>query len=781
MLALCSLNTSATFAAESKEINLTELVSKACGYSVESNPFWEVISKFAGSGAGIANTVLNPFNNKNEDCITEKVNDENSIVTKAGAWHDRFVVVFFIIVGAIVLPFTLLKIARDHAKGDHAIKGYNWSFFTQRIVYLTFAIGMKGVFKMMCSAMIIGIVLSTVLMIVVTPTFTKTTKIDAGVMYKRATQQISKISPTIIAQMIQVHLRDLEVNTSTYASYAMVFDKGVYKERPSTVVKGKTIDGFPDCLAKPTEEPYFLGDVFVSPPLEKTTKCIQEMGVVNVASGRAAYAGDDKSIQNALIAADISARSIAADIKAVACTSFLNRNNNRETQKDELLIYKQCVDLNAAGIVKKQEGVIQLYDSSLSEKDIQSKYKDAVNQFNSALSGYVNGLQEEIKNEVEEEEQEMDMITLAVSMLQKNNISNLDVTAHVRKELEKITVSDSQEAQITPGIASMMGMISSSDSYAANKREQAIDFDRYFENVIRTQIQENDGLVRYSGLFLNLLSVNYFENTGMTFKDCFAISVSCVPPVMNQAAAQYQNAVSVLDELTIAYVSIKTVSAYYQMYAVSNGSIGNIAKATSQASKARNAERIASTIKFFIWFFLGCCVIQALILIVSLIGSLQAWIYNAPISYIRYLRQTAEQMKPTSHEVQRFDVLKTILVKTAWLALSPVLSVIFFFMSAAMFCLILTVSNSMILWMVGDLKGVGIEQVMQIITYVGFGVIVNCSILVFIVLGFNKMFRIIEKWFDVGHSQNGSMEAISVLNKVESQAKSKVGSKVSLS
>lgn len=760
--------------------------SHKCSDGLDDNFLMQSFSIFTVPGQALAEMALNEMYGECDSprFSSKQIENENTIPHIIMNWLNRSHAIYFIAFGAIVLPLYLIKISRDHHKAhkgdEQVLKGYNWSFFMQNIVMLTCGIGLTGMFTLMSASMLTGGYSAKILMDYVTPFFTEASIVDEGVTFKKTMKLVGAQVPVIVAQRVQAHLRDLEVATATYSVYAMDQVKlGQYKEKQKKVIGANTFDRFAECLATETEEPYYLGGTFISPEQEKTARCVKETGIADVTISRMNFQGDSDEIRQALIPMDIKARKLAAMIKAVTCTAFLNRNDNRNKYSDEVLVYKQCVDMNEHGVVTKKDGFIQLYDSSYTQEQIDAEFKDIVSGFDGAIEVYVSKLQAELKQKVKQEQPPKDIISTAISIARASNVYADDVSTIVMNELSQVINGDDQTAKVGTIVGEMTGFDSQSYNYIAGKREQIINFDLTFQRTIQPLITAESNISVAANSLFNFLTVNYYEDIGVNFKDCFAIGVECVPPKLNQSAAQYHAAQSVLDQMTAWYIGLKTVSIYMNEFADTNGRKNDFTKMNSQKAKARAIDQAASYVQIFISFQIFICIIQSSILYMALILSLMKWAFNFWITYINFIREMTENMFPKSDEFNKHNMLMSVVKKNIWLALAPCLSVAMFFINSAAYALILSASATYVHYVASSGVDNGtLASILNLIIHASLSIIVTTSLLPALVWTTNRIYKVIERMFDMNHAGEGAVEGLNALQKLEGKLKAHIPSKV---
>lgn len=785
-----------TFAADSGEgdavfTSVLPADSPYCKEGLDDNFIMQSFSIFTAPGKDIAEWALNSMFGK---CATDRfafkeVKNEQSLPHIIMGFLDKFHAIYFILAGALVLPFHLLKIARDHHKAhkkidiegqeDTGFKGWNWSFFMQNFVMLTFGIGFSGMYTIMSAGMLVGGYSSSILMTKGASYYSITSKTDEGVTYKKTMKMVGAETPIIVAQRIQAHLKDLEVGTAIYSVYGMEQTAlGVYREKPKKVVGENTFDRVAECLAEKVGEPNYSGDIFVNEEQEKTARCVKETGVADVTVSRLNYQGDSQEIRDALIPMDARARKVASMIKEMTCSNFLNKNDNRNKYKDEVLVYKQCVDLNEHGVVAKKDGIVQLYDSAVTQEQIDSEFKSIVADFNTAISGYVDTLQSQVQDEVTSETKPQDMISTAISMSTSSSDYASDVSNIVSKELSQIVNTDNQTSKVGDVVSDLTGFSKQSDNYLKGKRDQVINFDLAFDRTIQPLVNAESRIAGAANRVFNLLTVNYYEDIGVNFKDCFVIDAECIPPRLNQAATQYKAAESVLDEMSSYYIGLKAVSIFLQQSAGSSVSKGNISSMNSLQSKARMIEQVASYVQIFISFQIFVCIFQSSILYMALIFSLMKWAYNFWITYIKFLREMSENMAPKNDEFNKHNMLMSIAKKNIWLALAPNLSVALFFVNSAAYSLILTLSATYVYWVAEAGVDTGaLANIFNLIIHATLSIIVTTSLLPVIVWATNKIYKYIEGMFEMPHSGEGAQNGLDALQKLEGKLKAHLPSK----
>lgn len=785
-----------TFAADSDGDNavFTPVLaadSPYCKEGLDDNFIMQSFSIFTAPGKGIAEWALSSMFGK---CATDRfafkeVKNEQSLPHIIMGFLDKFHAIYFILAGALVLPFHLLKIARDHHKAhkkidiegqeDTGFKGWNWSFFMQNFVMLTFGIGFSGMYTIMSAAMLVGGYSSSILMDKGASYYSITSKTDEGVTYKKTMKMVGAETPIIVAQRIQAHLKDLEVGTAIYSVYGMEQTAlGVYKEKPKKVIGENTFDRVAECLAEKVGEPNYSGDIFVNEEQEKTARCVKETGVADVTVSRLNYQGDSQEIRDALILMDARARKVASMIKEMTCSNFLNKNDNRNKYKDEVLVYKQCVDLNEHGVVAKKDGIVQLYDSAVTQEQIDSEFKSIVADFNTAISGYVDTLQSQVQDEVANESKPQDMISTAISMSTSSSDYVNDVSNIVSKELSQIVNADNQTSKVGDVVSDLTGFSKQSDNYLKGKRDQVINFDLAFDRTIQPLVNAESRIAGAANRVFNLLTVNYYEDIGVNFKDCFVIDAECIPPRLNQAATQYKAAESVLDEMSSYYIGLKAVSIFLQQSAGSSVSKGNISSMNSLQSKARMIEQVASYVQIFISFQIFVCIFQSSILYMALIFSLMKWAYNFWITYIKFLREMSENMAPKNDEFNKHNMLMSIAKKNIWLALAPNISVALFFVNSAAYALILSISSFYVFKVSESGVDAGaLANIFNLIIHATLSIIVTTSLLPVIVWATNKIYKYIEGMFEMPHSGEGAQNGLDALQKLEGKLKAHLPSK----
>lgn len=785
-----------TFAADSGEgdavfTSVLPADSPYCKEGLDDNFIMQSFSIFTAPGKDIAEWALNSMFGK---CATDRfafkeVKNEQSLPHIIMGFLDKFHAIYFILAGALVLPFHLLKIARDHHKAhkkidiegqeDTGFKGWNWSFFMQNFVMLTFGIGFSGMYTIMSAGMLVGGYSSSILMTKGASYYSITSKTDEGVTYKKTMKMVGAETPIIVAQRIQAHLKDLEVGTAIYSVYGMEQTAlGVYKEKPKKVIGENTFDRVAECLAEKVGEPNYSGDIFVNEEQEKTARCVKETGVADVTVSRLNYQGDSQEIRDALIPMDARARKVASMIKEMTCSNFLNKNDNRNKYKDEVLVYKQCVDLNEHGVVAKKDGIVQLYDSAVTQEQIDSEFKSIVADFNKAISGYVDTLQSQVQDEVANESKPQDMISTAISMSTSSSDYASDVSNIVSKELSQIVNTDNQTSKVGDVVSDLTGFSKQSDNYLKGKRDQVINFDLAFDRTIQPLVNAESRIAGAANRVFNLLTVNYYEDIGVNFKDCFVIDAECIPPRLNQAATQYKAAESVLDEMSSYYIGLKAVSIFLQQSAGSSVSKGNISSMNSLQSKARMIEQVASYVQIFISFQIFVCIFQSSILYMALIFSLMKWAYNFWITYIKFLREMSENMAPKNDEFNKHNMLMSIVKKNIWLALAPNISVALFFVNSAAYALILSISSFYVFKVSESGVDAGtLASIFNLIIHATLSIIVTTSLLPVIVWATNKIYKYIEGMFEMPHSGEGAQNGLDALQKLEGKLKAHLPSK----
>lgn len=785
-----------TFAADSGEgdavfTSVLPADSPYCKEGLDDNFIMQSFSIFTAPGKDIAEWALNSMFGK---CATDRfafkeVKNEQSLPHIIMGFLDKFHAIYFILAGALVLPFHLLKIARDHHKAhkkidiegqeDTGFKGWNWSFFMQNFVMLTFGIGFSGMYTIMSAGMLVGGYSSSILMTKGASYYSITSKTDEGVTYKKTMKMVGSETPIIVSQRIQAHLKDLEVGTAIYSLYGMEQTAlGVYKEKPKKVVGENTFDRVAECLAEKVGEPNYSGDIFVNEEQEKTARCVKETGVADVTVSRLNYQGDSQEIRDALIPMDARARKVAKMIKEVTCSNFLNKNDNRNKYKDEVLVYKQCVDLNEHGVVAKKDGIVQLYDSAVTQEQIDSEFKSIVSDFNAAIAGYVDTLQSQVQDEVANESKPQDMISTAISMSTSSSDYASDVSNIVSKELSQIVNTDNQTSKVGDVVSDLTGFSKQSDNYLKGKRDQVINFDLAFDRTIQPLVNAESRIAGAANRVFNLLTVNYYEDIGVNFKDCFVIDAECIPPRLNQAATQYKAAESVLDEMSSYYIGLKAVSIFLQQSAGSSVSKGNISSMNSLQSKARMIEQVASYVQIFISFQIFVCIFQSSILYMALIFSLMKWAYNFWITYIKFLREMSENMAPKNDEFNKHNMLMSIVKKNIWLALAPNISVALFFVNSAAYALILSISSFYVFKVSESGVDAGaLASIFNLVIHATLSIIVTTSLLPVIVWATNKIYKYIEGMFEMPHSGEGAQNGLDALQKLEGKLKAHLPSK----
>lgn len=784
-----------TFAADSDGDNavFTPVLaadSPYCKEGLDDNFIMQSFSIFTAPGKGIAEWALSSMFGK---CATDRfafkeVKNEQSLPHIIMGFLDKFHAIYFILAGALVLPFHLLKIARDHYKAhkkidiegqeDTGFKGWNWSFFMQNFVMLTFGIGFSGMYTIMSAAMLVGGYSSSILMTKGASYYSTTSKTDEGVTYKKTMKMVGAETPIIVAQRIQAHLKDLEVGTAIYSVYGMEQTAlGVYREKPKKVVGENTFDRVAECLAEKVGEPNYSGDIFVNEEQEKTARCVKETGVADVTVSRLNYQGDSQEIRDALIPLDARARKVAAMIKEVTCSNFLNKNDNRNKYKDEVLVYKQCVSMDEHGVVAKKDGIVQLYDSAATQEQIDSEFKSIVADFNAAIAGYVDTLQSQVQDEVANESKPQDMISTAISMSTSSSDYVNDVSNIVSKELSQIVNTDNQTSKVGDVVSDLTGFSKQSDNYLKGKRDQVINFDLAFDRTIQPLVNAESRINVYSNVLFNMLTVNYYEDIGVNFKDCFVIDAVCIPPRLNQAASQYKAAESVLDRLTYVYMGLKITSIFLQQSADSGVRKGDTAQLFNSLS--RKFEQAATYVQVFISFQIVACLLQSAILYMALIFSLMKWAYNFWITYIKFLREMSENMAPKNDEFNKHNMLMSIAKKNIWLALAPNLSVALFFVNSAAYALILTLSATYVYWIAeAGVDSGALASIFNLIIHATLSIIVTTSLLPVLVWNTNKIYKVIEGWFEMPHSGEGAQSGLDALQKLEGKLKAHLPSKI---
>lgn len=728
--------------------------------------------------ANIANMVLRSLYNDDVDrFIYNKDAPTNQLVTAVMQNLQSFHGIAFAIMAVLVLPFYLNKIAN---KGE--LPGNNWGFFLMNFSVIMVSVGMGGVLMLFSAAMLVGLYNTNVMMLEIHPLFYKSTRLDASHTFTHTKSVLAKSTPQLINDMVNANRRILQAKIGAYSGFSIerVGDKFIEKAVSSQDV---TIDnmnitriynGFADCISQKVDGVRFHDFQFVNPEFEKIEKCMHMAGIKSYELPVVAYGGDNKTVQAAIVAAWNESRVIAQLLIEATCNTILNKNDNRARLADDQTIYNQCAAMDETGAVKKEGNVVQLYNSSKSLSEISSLYKSAVNNFNNSLGSYTKELQAiEAEKNTFDESAPSDMISAAISTLQAKYVGDSDVTTKAVEDIQTIVVASDIDSNMPAAISRIINSTSRQDEeFNTNfTRKQLVDFDKQFDNYIVSNAYSESTTSKYGLLAADFLTSNFFEHSGQNFKDCFQKDAACVTPMLNQASAQYQNGQKMLAVATKFYLSVEVVKAFVQQTSTTAMRQKDFMKSAKLNSNVRQLSEVSSVVKNMIWFYMIVMIFQSSLLYMAFVYHLFHWIYNFWTNYIALYKEMAANLLPASDETEKTNILFSIFKKIAWIALAPSFAAFLFFVNSAIYSLLLTLVNSGVYFIV-DGQGIGdygvFNGVLIVLVYLFITVIVVTGLLAVIILKTNKLFVVVENWFEVQHSSSAAYAAVEAGKKAES-------------
>ncbi|WP_157943462.1 hypothetical protein [Pseudomonas orientalis] len=776
-----SANSSNDCSRISDEASLSE-----CHDAIKDNAIMGQYSQLIMSDttASMANIVLRGIFNDDKDRFIFDANaKKNQVVTAIMDYMQVFHGIAFAIMGVLVLPIYLAKMAK---KGN--LPGNNWGFFLTNFNIVMVGVGMGGVFAMLGASMLIGLYMTTAGMIKIQPLYYTSTKLDESHAYTQTLNALMKSTPTIIGQMINASRLDQQQRIGAYGGFSVEKRNGKFyeyqKETGQVTIDTRTIDrvfkGYAECISAKVGGVSFVDEQFVNPEFDKTVSCMKQAGIDSYIPSTLAYGGNNPTIQAGLVRAWEASRPIALLLIESTCSSVLNKDDNRARLSDMSLIYNQCSAMQADGSVLKENGEVQLYNSGKSVEEINSLFATAVADLNSSFSAYIKELQAiERDKQVYDNTYPSDMISLAISTLRTEYVAENDVTMTAQEEVNKILIQSETQSSVSAEVARMIsGSSNNSDEYNTNvTRQQLINFDKVYDQTVGVLSSKDRDYSQFGLMASDIVMAGYFENSGQNFTDCFQEGISCITPMLNQPAIQYQNGQKMLGYVTSFYLSVEVTKSFFEQTSTSAFRKNDYLKSAKLDANVRQLAQVASLTKNIIWFYTIVMIFQSSLLYMAFVYHLFYWLYNFWIQYIQLFKEMANNLMPAEDETEKTNILVSVFKKCAWLAMSPMFAASLFYVNQAIYALLLTLVNNSVYYVVqsGRFGDYGVfTGVIALLAYIFITIVVVTGLLSVIIIKTNKIFEVLENWFQVKHSSDSAMSAVRASSKAENAIEARI-------
>jgi hypothetical protein len=727
--------------------------------------------------ASMANMVLRGIFNDDKDRFIFDANaKKNQVVTAIMDYMQVFHGIAFAIMGVLVLPIYLAKIAK---KGE--LPGNNWGFFLTNFNIVMVGVGMGGVFAMLGASMLIGLYMTTAGMIRIQPLYYSATKLDESHAYTQTLSALKKTTPTIIGQMVNAIRLDQQQRIGAYAGFSIQQKDGknveYEKQTGQATIDTRKVDrvfnGFAECISAKVDGVSFVDEQFVNPEFNKTVSCMKQAGIDSYVPGQLAYGGNNATLQAGLIRAWEAARPIAQLLIEGTCNAVLNKDDNRTRLYDNTLIYSQCSAMDLDGSVLKDNNEVQLYNSGKSVEEVNTLFIAAVADLDSAFSAYIKELQAIERNkQVYDNTYPSDMISLAISTLRTEYVAENDVTAVAQDEVNKILIQSDTQSSVPPEVARLIsGNSNNSDEYNTNyTRQQLINFDKVYDQYVGVPAFRDINYSQFGLILSDIVTAGYFQNSGQNFTDCFQENVTCITPMLNQPAIQYQNGQKMLGYVTTLYLSVEVVKAFVEQTSTGAYRKNDYLRSAKLDTNVRQLAEVSSKLKDLIWFYTIILIFQSSLLYMAFVYHLFYWLYNFWIQYIQLFKEMANNLLPSSDETEKTNILVSVFKKCAWLVMSPMFAASLFYVNQAIYALLLTLVNNSVYYVIqsGRFGDYGVfTGTISFIAYLVLTVVVVTALLSVIIIKTNKIFVVLENWFQVKHSSSSAMSAVKASSSAE--------------
>lgn len=675
----------------------------------------------------------------------------------------------------------------SHAAKNGEIAGKNGGFAMMNQAILFMSAGMSGVIYAICIAYLIGGYTATVLSNTITPKLANISDNESSTVYTSVRETVNQQAPVTIAKLVRVFIATNEIRQTTYSSFSTEWKNGVLVQKASTTVvdeKGvsRIFNGFADCIKEPTSVGEMKFGVYIEPENVKLQKCL-ELKETKYRTPLIAYHGESTEITDAMSSIIENAKKIAQYTRELACTTGLNLNDRRNKYKDSPAIYAQCTNMSLQGSVAENGEPVTLYNSSVSQSDIDKLFQESVDILVAAEMKYVEKLIADKTKSTKEAVGHGDIITNAYSLFFQTYSDENEVSQKAMEEFSQISIAADGADTLNTSIAVLLG-VSTQDTSAFDGnvyRQNLINFDKVYEQTISPLVNQTSALNNLAGMADAMFTRGYYANGGMNLKNCFKEGVECKTPIINQVATQTHNGIVMVDGLIQAGVATGLIKSGLEQKSTTDKrrakSEADSIKSTALQMRSNKILKLVNTFQtvqtFLTWstaFFLAYLVFQSGYYIGSLVGQLLEWTNDFPKNVIGHSADMIKQSANIGDEIGKTENIYAVIKRIGWSVFAPNLSICLFFVNFGVLNLALTIADSMVFSISGSVSIADsdmISQIYQIIIYAVIKAIVIMALSGFIIHQSSQMYTTVKKWFGVRSDIDAAQQGIEYIQKME--------------